>query len=251
MVATLTFLPFILNGSISTLTSLDYLGFGLPPGSASLGELLEAGPAQPQRAVARHFRLRRHLADAVAAGLRRRGDPRRLRSAQDVQMSDAPLLSVRDLVVAFAQGGKQSMAVDHISFDIAKGETVALVGESGSGKSVTALSVLKLLPYPTASHPSGKILFQGADLLRHEREGAAPGARQQDHHDLPGADDLAQSAAHDRAADRRGAETASGHGRPAGARHARWSCSTRSASASRRSGSTPIRTSFPAASASA
>ncbi|RAZ84104.1 microcin ABC transporter ATP-binding protein [Mesorhizobium hawassense] len=76
-----------------------------------------------------------------------------------------PLLSVRDLSVAFAQGGKQSIAVDHVSFDIAKGETLALVGESGSGKSVSALSVLKLLPYPAASHPSGKILFSGADLL--------------------------------------------------------------------------------------
>ncbi|MER8432286.1 ABC transporter ATP-binding protein [Mesorhizobium caraganae] len=76
-----------------------------------------------------------------------------------------PLLSVRDLSVAFTQGGNQSVAVDHISFDLAKGETVALVGESGSGKSVSALSVLKLLPYPTASHPSGRILFQGADLL--------------------------------------------------------------------------------------
>ncbi|ESY47800.1 ABC transporter ATP-binding protein [Mesorhizobium sp. RSR380A] len=75
------------------------------------------------------------------------------------------LLSVRDLSVAFTQGGNESTAVDHISFDLAKGETVALVGESGSGKSVSALSVLKLLPYPTASHPSGKILFQGADLL--------------------------------------------------------------------------------------
>ncbi|MER8441889.1 ABC transporter ATP-binding protein [Mesorhizobium sp. M1066] len=80
-------------------------------------------------------------------------------------MSEAPLLSVQDLSVAFSQGGSQSTAVDHISFDIAKGETVALVGESGSGKSVSALSVLKLLPYPSASHPSGKILFQGADLL--------------------------------------------------------------------------------------
>ncbi|RVD66124.1 ABC transporter ATP-binding protein, partial [Mesorhizobium sp. M7A.F.Ca.ET.027.03.2.1] len=80
-------------------------------------------------------------------------------------MSEAPLLSVQDLSVAFSQGGGQSTAVDHISFDIAKGETVALVGESGSGKSVSALSVLKLLPYPSASHPSGKIVFQGADLL--------------------------------------------------------------------------------------
>jgi len=79
-----------------------------------------------------------------------------------------PLLSVRDLSVAFSQGGRVSTAVDHVSFDIAKGETVALVGESGSGKSVSALSVLKLLPYPPASHPSGKILFGGQNLLAME-----------------------------------------------------------------------------------
>ncbi len=80
-------------------------------------------------------------------------------------MSDEPLLSVRDLSVAFTQGGLTSTAVDHISFDVAKGETVALVGESGSGKSVSALSVLKLLPYPSASHPSGQILFGDENLL--------------------------------------------------------------------------------------
>ena len=80
-------------------------------------------------------------------------------------MSDTPLLSVRDLSVAFTQGGAQNLAVDRVSFDIARGETVALVGESGSGKSVTALSVLKLLPYPAASHPSGEILFHGENLL--------------------------------------------------------------------------------------
>ena len=76
-----------------------------------------------------------------------------------------PLLSVRDLSVAFTQGGAQNLAVDRVSFDVARGETVALVGESGSGKSVSALSVLKLLPYPAASHPSGEILFHGKDLL--------------------------------------------------------------------------------------
>ncbi len=80
-------------------------------------------------------------------------------------MIDTPLLSVRNLSVAFAQGGRQSLAVDRISFDVARGETVALVGESGSGKSVSALSVLKLLPYPAASHPSGEIRFEGDDLL--------------------------------------------------------------------------------------
>ncbi|MDC9812892.1 ABC transporter ATP-binding protein [Rhizobium binxianense] len=76
------------------------------------------------------------------------------------------LLSVRDLSVAFHQGGETSLAVDHISFDIAKGEVVALVGESGSGKSVSANSILRLLPYPSASHPSGEILFKGKDLLK-------------------------------------------------------------------------------------
>jgi microcin C transport system ATP-binding protein len=81
----------------------------------------------------------------------------------------APLLSVQDLSVAFRSGeagqGTDSVAVDHVSFDIMPGETVALVGESGSGKSVTALSILKLLNYPAAHHPSGKILFKGRDLL--------------------------------------------------------------------------------------
>jgi len=76
-----------------------------------------------------------------------------------------PLLSVRDLSIAFRQGGRETLAVDCVSFDIAKGETVALVGESGSGKSITALSILKLLPYPAARHPSGAIMFKGRDLL--------------------------------------------------------------------------------------
>ena len=77
-----------------------------------------------------------------------------------------PLLSVRDLSVAFRQGGTSSLAVDGVSFDILPGEVLALVGESGSGKSVTANSILRLLPYPAASHPSGEILFGGRDLLK-------------------------------------------------------------------------------------
>src|ERR1700744_1730081 len=76
-----------------------------------------------------------------------------------------PLLDVRDLSVAFRHQGGSSVAVDRISFDIKRGECVALVGESGSGKSVSALSVLKLLPYPAASHPSGSIRFKGQELL--------------------------------------------------------------------------------------
>ena len=76
------------------------------------------------------------------------------------------LLDVSDLSIAFHQAGRTTLAVDRISFGVKKGETVALVGESGSGKSVTALSVMKLLPYPSASHPSGRIRFDGQDLLQ-------------------------------------------------------------------------------------
>jgi microcin C transport system ATP-binding protein len=81
-------------------------------------------------------------------------------------MSAEPLLSIRDLSVAFGQGERETLAVDRVSFDIGKGETLALVGESGSGKSVTALSILKLLPYPSARHPSGEIHFKDQELLR-------------------------------------------------------------------------------------
>jgi microcin C transport system ATP-binding protein len=80
-------------------------------------------------------------------------------------MSDRPLLAVRDLSIAFRQGQRETLAVDRISFSVNKGETVALVGESGSGKSVTALSILKLLPYPSAHHPSGSIRFKDQELL--------------------------------------------------------------------------------------
>jgi microcin C transport system ATP-binding protein len=80
--------------------------------------------------------------------------------------SQAPLLSVRDLSVAFGRGEREVLAVDRVSFDIRKGETLALVGESGSGKSVTALSIIRLLPYPPARHPSGVIMFKGQDLMR-------------------------------------------------------------------------------------
>src|SRR5271163_3124654 len=80
-------------------------------------------------------------------------------------MSKDLCLCVKDLSIAFRSGGRETLAVDRVSFDIPKGECLALVGESGSGKSVTALSILKLLPYPAAHHPSGSIAFKGRDLL--------------------------------------------------------------------------------------
>ncbi|MCD2471773.1 ABC transporter ATP-binding protein [Jiella sp. MQZ9-1] len=88
-----------------------------------------------------------------------------LKAAERSPAAARPLLSVDHLSVAFSQGGATTLAVDHVSFQIAKGETLALVGESGSGKSVSALSILKLLPYPAASHPSGAIYFDGENLI--------------------------------------------------------------------------------------
>ncbi|MBK4719211.1 ABC transporter ATP-binding protein [Azospirillum sp. YIM DDC1] len=80
------------------------------------------------------------------------------------------LLSVRNLHVEFRSGGGAMHAVKGVSFDIAKGETLALVGESGSGKSVTALSILQLLPYPMARHPHGSIRFRGTELVGAEEK---------------------------------------------------------------------------------
>ena len=77
----------------------------------------------------------------------------------------AALLDIQDLAVDFRTEGGAVHAVKGLSMSIERGETVALVGESGSGKSVTALSVLQLLPYPTASHPGGSIQLDGQELL--------------------------------------------------------------------------------------
>ncbi|OEC34179.1 microcin C transport system ATP-binding protein [Pseudomonas cuatrocienegasensis] len=76
------------------------------------------------------------------------------------------LIEVRDLAVEFVTGESRQRVVEHISFDIQRGETLALVGESGSGKSVTAHSILRLLPYPLAQHPAGSIHYAGQDLLK-------------------------------------------------------------------------------------
>ncbi|MDE0809446.1 MAG: ABC transporter ATP-binding protein [Alphaproteobacteria bacterium] len=88
-------------------------------------------------------------------------------------MSDQPLLSIHNLSVDFDVPGGPVHAVRQFSLDIQQGETVALVGESGSGKSVTALSVMQLLPYPIASHPSGSIRFRSEEMI-----GAPRGALQ-------------------------------------------------------------------------
>ncbi len=188
MVATLTFLPFILNGSITTLTSLDFLGFGLPPGSPSLGELLAQGKANlqaPWLGMTAFIVLAIMLSLLIFIGEAARDafDPRKTSgggligsfgdgtasntvtaSTSTLPTSEA-MLQVHDLSVLFRHVQPPSLAVDHISFSLEQGQTVALVGESGSGKSVTALSILQLLPYPLASHPSGQIRFRDSQLI--------------------------------------------------------------------------------------
>jgi ABC-type microcin C transport system duplicated ATPase subunit YejF len=83
---------------------------------------------------------------------------------------EAPLLEVRDLVTSFSAEGGRVIAVDGLSFSLARGETLGIVGESGSGKSVTQLSILGLLPTPPARIERGTAIFDGVDLLAMDPE---------------------------------------------------------------------------------
>lgn len=85
-----------------------------------------------------------------------------------------PLLDIQDLTIAFNGAGGRKEAVRGISFHVDKGETVAVVGESGSGKSVTALSVTRLLPAAPICEVSGKVLFDGTDLMPLGQEAIRP-----------------------------------------------------------------------------
>ena len=91
--------------------------------------------------------------------------PSGLQSRTPPSESGDPLLEVKDLCVSFGHGEREVKAVKHVSLSIKRGETVALVGESGSGKSVTALSIMQLLPYPFAHHPCGSIQYEGQELV--------------------------------------------------------------------------------------
>jgi ABC-type microcin C transport system duplicated ATPase subunit YejF/ABC-type microcin C transport system permease subunit YejE len=205
MTAALTFLPFVTSGAVVTLTALDFLGFGLPPGSPSLGELLQQGKNNLQApwlgltgfaVIAMMLTLLVFVGEAVRDAL----DPRKVfdagrrpqltsdvgrrtlhvsrtsderRATSDATASDErratsdgdALLRVASLGVRFGHGSGAVDAVRGVSFALRRGETLALVGESGSGKSVTALSIMQLLPYPLASHPGGSIGFDGRELI--------------------------------------------------------------------------------------
>src|SRR5512138_3762423 len=76
-----------------------------------------------------------------------------------------PLLDVKNLSIAFETESGLVQPVDDVSFKVFPGQTLALVGESGCGKSISALSILRLLPSPPTRYPSGQILFENQDLL--------------------------------------------------------------------------------------
>ena len=102
-------------------------------------------------------------------------------------------------------------AVNGVSFTLHEGEALGLVGESGCGKSVSAMSLMRLIPTPPGRIVEGEVIFDGRDLLKLQRRGDPAGPRQRHRDDLPGPDDLAQPGPDDRAADRRGARAAQGH----------------------------------------
>src|SRR5205807_983070 len=182
-VATLTFMPFILNGSITTLTSLDFLGFGLPPGSASLGELLAQGKANLQ---------------APWLGI----------------TAFAVLALMLSLLIFIGEAGRDAGPCGEARLvhprprrDLGFGrrERLGQVGDGTVDPAVAALS--GRIAHPGKQHP----LRRRGD--RRRRAGAAaPAARQPHRDDLPGADDLAQPAAYAGKADRRGPADPQAHG---------------------------------------
>ena len=89
-----------------------------------------------------------------------------LKVSFELPPKDAPLLEVDNLQVEFRTREGIARAVNGVSYNVRAGETLAVLGESGSGKSVTALSVLRLIPNPPGRIENGEILFDGTDLLK-------------------------------------------------------------------------------------
>ena len=198
-----TLFPFLLVGAIGSLAALDYLGFGLPDGAPSWGELLQQAQAfrhawwlvlWPSLALF----VVMLLGVFVGEALRDAFDPKPIsaldaESRRDSAPSAPPAadggeaaLRIENLRISFDTAQGELRAVDGVSLSLAPGETLGLVGESGCGKSVTAMSVLRLVPSPPGRVVSGRILFDGRDLatlpLRELRKirGAAVGMVFQD-----------------------------------------------------------------------
>ena len=218
-----TLFPFLLVGAIGSLAALDYLGFGLPAGTPSWGELLQQAqgargawwlvlwpslalfvvmllgvfvgeglrdafdprPAnaldrEPRRAKARGARVERqttgdngpsprggspHPADVSSHAAASAGEAAPFPSKQALDRSEGePMLQIEDLRISFDTALGELRAVDGVSLTLRRGETLGLVGESGCGKSVTAMSVLRLVPSPPGRLVSGSIRYRGRNL---------------------------------------------------------------------------------------
>ena len=181
-----TLFPFLLVGAIGSLAALDYLGFGLPAGTPSWGELLQQ--AQGARGAwwlvlwpSFALFLVMLLGVFVGEGLRDAFDPRPAnaldreprrakarRGAVKPQVlgrnDGEAVLQIEDLRISFDTAQGELRAVDGVSLALRRGETLGLVGESGCGKSVTAMSVLRLVPSPPGRLVSGSIRYRGRDL---------------------------------------------------------------------------------------
>ncbi len=159
------------------------------------------------------------------------------------------ILKVRDLSVSFATDNGPAKVIEDVSFSVEHGRTLGLVGESGCGKSVTAMSIIRLLPSPPSRVESGRIFFNGHDLLELDDAAMRNYSGQSDRYDFPGTDDEPQSDLFHRFSNRRSSAPSS-RAWPQPARDAVSSFWIWWVSVRRLPGSINIPTSFPAVSGS-
>ena len=196
--------------------ALSYLGLGTQPPQPSWGRMLNDAQSllfqSPSLAVYPGSCDRNRGAGTESLGRRAAGPVRSAAVAGAVMTDRTPLIEVDNLRVRLNTSRGPADAVRGVSFSLARGETLGLIGESGCGKSVTALALMGLLPESAVDQrqrPAGR-----AGTGRPGRGRLLQAARQPREHDLPGADDGAQSDAHRRPPGRRAAAPAQGLFRP-------------------------------------